>query len=467
MSQADSARSGRLKGSRILLAELALAVAGFALANCSRAPDERANDARKGDERKDESASDDTALDPDALDPAAGPQGAGKPGAGRWRIDPRAPTYTPEQQREIDKLNGLGYSGGSELAPSVSSVTVHVAGRAYEGANLYTSGHAPEAVLMDMDGKVLHTWHADVHELWSPEELPPRLLPFVQFWRRVRLLPNGELLAIFDGHSLVKLDKDSHVLWKSRCRAHHDLELLPNGDILVLTREAHLVPTLDPAKPVLEDFVSLLDANGIEKRRFSLLDALDASPYPELASLAHARRDDILHTNALRVLDGNLAARIPAFRAGNLLVSSRTLSFLAVVDPEKKAIVWTMRGAFKTQHDPEVLANGDLLVFDNAGLGEASRVLELDPVSGATVWEYRGTPAAPFYSRTCGTAQRLPNGDTLVTESDAGRAFEVTPAGEIVWEFWNPARSGAHREYIATLFELVRLPPDEPLGWLR
>src|SRR5262249_8866019 len=158
----------------------------------------------------------------------------------------------------------------------------------------------------------------------------------------------------------------------------------------VLTRDAHVVPAIDPEKPVLEDFVTLLDSNGVERRRFSLLEALVQSPYPELAELARARRDDILHTNSLRVLDGSLAARIPAFAAGNLLVSSRPLSFLAVVDPRRQAIVWTMRGSFRTQHDPELLANGNLLVFDNSGLGEASRVLELDPATGATVWEYRG-----------------------------------------------------------------------------
>ena len=62
-------------------------------------------------------------------------------------------------------------------------------------------------------------------------------------------------------------------------------------------------------------------------------------------------------------------------------------------------------------------------------------------------------------------AQRLPNGNTLITESDGGRALEVTPDRRIVWEFFNPHRAGEQGEYIATLFELLRLPPDFPVDW--
>ena len=34
--------------------------------------------------------------------------------------------------------------------------------------------------------------------------------------------------------------------------------------------------------------------------------------------------------------------------------------------------------------------------------------------------------------------QRLPNGNTLITEGSDGRVFEVTPEHEIVWEFISP-----------------------------
>jgi len=93
-------------------------------------------------------------------------------------------------------------------------------------------------------------------------------------------------------------------------------------------------------------------------------------------------------------------------------------------------------------------------------------VLEFDPAEPeALAWEYAGSDERPFFSATCGAAERLPNGNTLVTESDAGRAFEVTPAKEIVWEFVNPFRAGDDDEFVATLFEMVRLPADFPVDW--
>ena len=43
-----------------------------------------------------------------------------------------------------------------------------------------------------------------------------------------------------------------------------------------------------------------------------------------------------------------------------------------------------------------------------------------------------------FFSWNVSGAQRLPNGNTLITEGAPGRAFEVTVDGEIVWEYINP-----------------------------
>ena len=118
------------------------------------------------------------------------------------------------------------------------------------------------------------------------------------------------------------------------------------------------------------------------------------------------------------------------------------------------------------QHAPVYTQNGDLLLFDNRGRPQSSSVLELDPASLETVWRYRGSAEAPFFSATCGAVERLAHGNTLITESDAGRAFELAPDGEIVWEFYNPHRAGEQDELIATLFEMVRLPADFPVGWV-
>ena len=55
------------------------------------------------------------------------------------------------------------------------------------------------------------------------------------------------------------------------------------------------------------------------------------------------------------------------------------------------------------------------------------------------VWTYAADPPDSFYAPASSGAQRLPNGGTLITDAPAGRIFEVTREGEMVWEFVNPA----------------------------
>jgi len=91
------------------------------------------------------------------------------------------------------------------------------------------------------------------------------------------------------------------------------------------------------------------------------------------------------------------------------------------------------------QHAPTLLANGNVLIFDNGvhRLDDAmpySRVIEVNPATNQIVWKYQDKPAWNFFSPRMGLAQRLPNGNTLITESSFGRFFEVTSQGEIVWD---------------------------------
>ena len=94
----------------------------------------------------------------------------------------------------------------------------------------------------------------------------------------------------------------------------------------------------------------------------------------------------------------------------------------------------------------------------------AAAVLEFDPLDGVVHWDYTGSDATPLYSSVCGSVQRLPNGNTLITESLSGRAFEVTREGDVVWRWTSPYRVGPNGEGVAVLMELIRIA--EPLDWL-
>lgn len=378
-------------------------------------------------------------------------------------------SLTAEQRAQVAELRAIGYVAGSAAPPERSGVTVHDRSRTSPGLNLYSDGHAPEAVLMDMQGVEIHRWSFSFEDAF-PDSGPASAAPGRLYWRRVRLLPNGDLLAIYNGSGLIQLDSASRLRWTYAGQVHHDLDISADGHIYVLTRRAEVVPRIDPIRPVLHDFVSGLDRDGREVAEVSLLDAIAQSEYATTLGLRIHKPDrvhgaDLLHTNTLEILDGSLSHVDAAFAAGNVLVSIRELSLIAVLDMAEPRIVWARSGVWARQHQPTVLRNGNLLLFDNLGDGGQSQVLEFDPVTIRRVWAYRGS-VHPFRSATCGSNQRLPNGNTLITESDNGRAFEVTPDGSIVWEYYTPYRTGEDRQFIAALFEMIRLEPDFPLAWL-
>jgi hypothetical protein len=402
----------------------------------------------------------------DELEKWEDPGGRWHTGAWRGAI-PDTVELTDRQLAELERLRSIGYLEGSQPAPDRSGVTVYDTSLAYRGLNLYVSGHLPGAVLMDMRGNVLHRWRAGFLDVWrsDPGEEFPERTQGAGFWRRAYLFPNGDILGIFDWHALVKLDRDSNVLWARFGGFHHDLDVLDDGTIVTLVREARIIPRVHEEMPVLEDFLVVLDADGNEYGRLSLLEAFERSPVSNVLDDMKPH-GDIFHTNTVEVLDGRLEANLPAFRSGNVLISVRELDVIAVVDPDAGAATWALRGPWSRQHQPTVLGTGTILLFDNAPEQGASRVIEFDPVAMDLAWFYAGTELTPFFSATCGSNQRLPNGNTLITETDRGRAFEVTRDGSIVWEFVNPAQTGKDRELIASLFEVVRLPSDFPLDWL-
>ncbi len=401
------------------------------------------------------------ANDPNASSSNVGP-------SGRWR-GARAlsePVLTEEQERELEKLRSIGYLAGSQPATSDSGITVYDPARSSGGVNFYTSGHFAGAILMDMEGRVLHEWRYDFLKAW-PDEIESTEIDGSEYWRWAYLFENGDVLAIFDGLGLIKVDRNSNLIWKHFGSEHHDLDVTDDGRIYVLTRKAHLVERVNERMPILEDFVAVLDSDGRLLREVSVLEAFENSNFASSpAARGYVPRGDLYHTNAVEVLDGSIADRLPAFRRGNVLLSMRSLSTIAVLDMDLGEIVWVASDLWLAQHDPKILDNGNILVFDNRGAKGESRVVEFDPVTREMVWVYAGDRSNKFFTQMCGANHRLESGNTLITESDFGRAFEVTPGGDIVWEFVNPHRAGKRDNLIATLFDVTRLDPDFPLDWL-
>ena len=125
-------------------------------------------------------------------------------------------------------------------------------------------------------------------------------------------------------------------------------------------------------------------------------------------------------------------------------MSLRTTSGIIGVEKTSGKIVFKIGTDFVSQqHSPSELTNGNILIFDNGNFRNgistpSSRIIEFDLNSNQIDWEYSDELKPAFFSAYMGSAQRLTNGNTHITESVSGRLFEVTKEGKIVWEYIIP-----------------------------
>ena len=349
--------------------------------------------------------------------------------------------------------------------------------RVSDGLTLFSSGHAPVAYLISLDGEVVHKWEIHFEELWS------RDLPFKtsdehkQFIRRAHVFPNGDLLAVFEYIGIFKLDRDSNVLWKIQNQSHHDFAVASDGSIVTLIRR-HLTrkelerryPGFEPPyNGILDDQVAILDSCGVELKKISLLEAFYRSEYaPFLSSMQS--REDLFHANSVDIVERCHGQS--AIAVGEILISLRKPNAIVSVDIEVGRVSWMLSGMWIGQHQAQLLGNGNILLLDNRGGNKQtplkldhSEVIEIDPLTQEVVWRYAGSDESPFFTHQLGYVQRLPNGNTLVTESTQGRIFEVTTDGRKVWEYSSPHRAGDDSGLIATVMGAQRVGTED-LGFL-
>jgi len=366
---------------------------------------------------------------------------AGRLGTGGSPAAPARPALPPAAGRASDSdaaaLQNLPYIlHARDSRSDLRGVLVDRKDRASPGVNFFfpwSLKRSGRAYLIDEAGNVLWRW--SLRPFLEREAGNPWVGHF-------ELLPDGALIAVLENRSIVKLDRDSRVLWETRLRAHHDAWVDPGGDLYVCARFDRLVPEIHPALPIHSDAVVVLSPDGVVKRTIFVVDLLRRSGYswllPRLQGAEippSVRALDVFHLNHVEVFDGSLARLSPMFARGNLLISIRNLNVIAIVDRRSEKIVWLWGpGNLTYQHDPRLLPDGRILVFDNGT--ERSQVLEIDPLRLQVTWRY--APPSGFFSRIVGAAQRLPNGNTLITESMKGYAFEVAPSGETVWQYANP-----------------------------
>ena len=418
---------------------------------------------------------------------------------------------------------------------------------AFEGYTLFGPLNSRTTYLVDLDGEVAHSWECD-----SPPAGGMYLLEDGTLLRCGREDEGPRFRGGGIGGRIQRLAPDGSALWRYQLASedrhqHHDVEPLPNGNVLVITWERipaeaavalgrdpehvgkagmwpdavyeirptppeggevvwawhswdHIAQDVDPNLPgyaSIPDHPGRLDVNFDHRdrpplteeererqremeERMEALGYLGGEEEEEEAAETDSRYDrsgDWMHTNAVD------------YHAGHDLIalSSPELCEIWVIDHSTTTaeaagarggrwgrggeILWRWGNPRNYgmgdesdqqlfyQHDPTWIDGPDgelrLLVFNNGSRrpdGSWSSVEELelpfDPQHGFVreagrpfgpsepAWSYADRDG--FFSGFISGCQRLPNGDTLICSGAPGRLFEVTPQGEVVWDYRNP-----------------------------
>ncbi|HNG59221.1 MAG TPA: aryl-sulfate sulfotransferase, partial [Cellvibrionaceae bacterium] len=294
-------------------------------------------------------------------------------------------------------------------------------------------------------------------------------------------------------------------------RHHHDWRKLPNGNTLILVNYQRPV-TGFKAESLLEDGIYELTPKGEIVWQWAAFDHFNELGFSEasqkLIRESLSRNDkkvpfDYLHFNNMSVVGPNkwFDGGDTRFHPDNIVVCAREANFTAIIDKKTGKIVWRIGPDYPPittpnklprpvdqitgQHDAHIIpkglpGEGNLLVFDNQGEAgyppvklntqPGSRVLEIDPIKNEIVWQYTGVdsgaPNYTFYSSYISSARRLPNGNTLIDEGMNGRFIQVTPQGEIVWEYISPYFSQANpKDEKPTINNSVYRAQPVPYDW--
>jgi hypothetical protein len=337
-------------------------------------------------------------------------------------------------------VRSLGHK--KRFDPRLSGVHIYAPDEIAAGYNLY------DGRLIDRDGRLVKEWRAGYLSL---------------------LLPDRRYVAQehYESDTWGVYTWNDEPLWQKQIPIHHDIILTPRDTLLTITKETHLYKKRDVDFCVLVEY----DLDGQECWRWSTWDHLaelqDCHAPLELDRPRHffipetARRKtpspwggqyDYYRLNAVQVLPDTERGRYDSrFQAGNIVISFRHGSMIFILDRQTQEIVWQciykdVAHNIEGQHSPQLLPGGNMLIFDNGRYRGWSRVIEIDPVSFQIVWEYAHSD---FFPRSQGYAQRLANGNTLITESEKGHVFEVTPDKRIVWEYYHPEIQSAENSRFA------------------
>jgi len=348
-------------------------------------------------------------------------------------------------------------------------VVVHDRRRAYAGWTLmsvnackrsgliitWDQDFPPTAVMYDMDGRPV--WY-NAHGLGRIGD--------VRFYGD-RILAQSMADVVEKKPAAVEVDLAGEVLWKGPNQPllqvdgsyHHHFEKLPGGTYL-----AAMSRQID--KTVGDVMVEMDSAHKV---------------LWSWSAFEHLRPDVTQDKSSYGIYAWtHINAAVMHSASDWVLLGARNVSTIYKVKKSTGEILWALGAGgdfapdpdaahpwFQQPHGLEVLPDGNLIMLDNGLIGRGfARAIEYaideEARTSRIVWQYRGGEDHRFFSNYWGDADRLPNGNTVIAVGTwktgaSSRFFEVTRAGQMVWELQLPPRASTGTSVGA--YNLQRLDP--------
>ncbi|MGF1542082.1 MAG: arylsulfotransferase family protein [Pleurocapsa sp.] len=349
------------------------------------------------------------------------------------------------------------------------------------GLSLVTEIAAERSILakiIDLNGNTVHKWDIDWFKIWpNPEHLPENIVPQSQPGTNIHgavVMENGDLVFNFESKGLVRLNRNSQVVWRLPYLTHHSIHQHDDGNLWVSgtkyqTERVARLPNLLP--PFYEETILEISPEGKILREWYVADLLRKNGYTGLLYLGNLNNEntviqgddrllgktDILHLNDLEPFSAQMKPGF--FQPGDVMVSLRNINTIFVFNVESEEIKYISTGQFVRQHDPDFIDGDTISVFDNNNANEPERKSKITIISAKDNHHqvfFEGSKDDQFFTRVMGKHQWQPNGNLLITESMAGRGFEINPQGKVVWEYVNYVEPGI----VGVVGEVQRLSPE-------
>jgi hypothetical protein len=251
------------------------------------------------------------------------------------------------------------------------------------------------------------------------------------------LMADGSVV-LHDSSPLARYDACGRAMWSVDGIFSHSTELGPDGNIWVPYRyPAPKQPGVSPN--FWDDAVAEVSPDGHMLKLDRVADILARNGLEHLWR-GRPYSDDPFHLNDIQpVMQSG-----PYWQKGDLFLSLRNLSMVALYRPSTGKILWWRAEPWRFQHDVTILDDHRISVFDNhVLLGYPDEAV--DGTNALLVHDFAtGTTSSPYAAgfarnriatRAQGRGTPLPNGDAMIEETEQGRLLRMAPDGTIRWRY--------------------------------